>query len=264
MSGIFVPICGPVVGDTVYDENTLVARDVAITLPEVVPQTADVSAMGTMSLPIWQLLENMEASITKIGQDLGLGDVAITLPEVVPQTADVSAMGTMSLPIWQLLENMEASITKIGQDLGLGRLLKANIKSLEVRWAQTVTDADGFTKNVGCKAFLRGMSTKIPGIGIEVASPSENETTIMVTRYALYVDGEELFLVGCKAFLRGMSTKIPGIGIEVASPSENETTIMVTRYALYVDGEELFLVDRLAGIVRIMGKDYAQDLSAML
>lgn len=170
MAGIFVPICGPVVGDTVYDENTLVARD-----------------------------------------------VAITLPEVVPQTADVSAMGTMSLPIWQLLENMEASVTKIGQDLGLGRLLKANIKSLEVRWAQTVTDANGFTKNVGCKAFLRGTPTKIPGIGVEVASPSENEVTIMVTRYALYVDGEELFLI-----------------------------------------------DRLTGIVRIMGKDYAQDLSSML
>ena len=42
MAGTFVPICGPVVGDTVYVENVLVARDVAITLPEVVPQTADV------------------------------------------------------------------------------------------------------------------------------------------------------------------------------------------------------------------------------
>ena len=35
---------------------------------------------------------------------------------------------------------------------------------------------------------------------------------------------------------------------------------MVTRYALYADGEEICLIDRLAGIVRIMGKDYAQDL----
>lgn len=170
MSGIFVPIYGPVVADTVYSDSTLVARD-----------------------------------------------VAITLPEVTPQTADISAMGTMSLPIWQLLDNMEASITKIGVDKGLGKLLMADIKSMEARWVQTVTDANGATKNVGCKAFLRGTPNKIPGIGLELASPSENEVTLMVTRYALYVDGEELLLI-----------------------------------------------DRLAGIVRIMGKDYAQDLTTML
>ncbi len=170
MSGIFVPICGPVVGDTVYSDGVLVARD-----------------------------------------------VAVTLPEVTPQTADVSAMGTMSLPIYQLLENMESSITKIGVDKGLGKLLMADIKALEVRWVQTVTDANGVTKNVGCKAFLRGIPNKVPGIGLELASASENEVTLMVTRYALYADGEEICLI-----------------------------------------------DRLAGIVRIMGKDYAQDLTTML
>lgn len=170
MAGIFVPICGPVVADTVYAEGVLVARD-----------------------------------------------VAITLPEVAAQTADVSAMGTMSIPIWQLLDNMEMSITKIGVDNGLGRLLMAGIKTLEVRWVQTVTDAEGVTKNVGCKAFLR-----------------------------------------C------MTNKIPGIELEMASPSENEITQMVTRYVLYADGEEICLIDRLAGIVRILGMDYAEDLSRML
>jgi phage tail tube protein FII len=170
MAGIFVNICGPVVADTVYSDGVLVARD-----------------------------------------------VSITLPEVTPQTADVSAMGTMSLPIWQLLDNMEASITKIGIDNGLGKLLLADIKPIEVRWVQTVTDANGATKNVGCKAFLRGTPNKIPGVGLELASPSENEVTLMVTRYALYADGEEICLI-----------------------------------------------DRLAGIVRILNKDYAQDLTTML
>lgn len=60
------------VANTAYVDNTLVARDVAITLPEVTPQTSDTQAMGTLSLPIWQLLENMELAITKIGLDLGL------------------------------------------------------------------------------------------------------------------------------------------------------------------------------------------------
>lgn len=166
----FVNICGPVVADTVYSDGQIVARD-----------------------------------------------VAVTLPEVTPMTADLQAMGTLSLPIWQLLDNMEASITKIGVDLGLRALIKPDMKPLEFRWVQTVTDANGVTKNVGCKAFIRG----IPSI-------------------------------------------IPGIGLEVGSASENEVTVTTTRYGLFADGQEMFLIDRLAGICRIAGKDYAGDLNSLL
>lgn len=166
----FVNICGPVVSDTVYSENQLVARD-----------------------------------------------VAVTLPEVTPVTADVQAMGTLSLPIWQLLEHMETAITKVGVDKGLTTLIKPGMKPLEFRWVQTVTDANGNTKNVGCKAFIKGIPNKIPGIGLEIGSASESEVTIATTRYALFVDGAEMFLI-----------------------------------------------DRLAGIVRIAGVDYAGDLDTML
>lgn len=68
----FVNVTGPVVADTVYSNNKLVAKDVGFTLPAVTPMTADIQAMGTMSVPIPQLLENMELAITKIGTDLGL------------------------------------------------------------------------------------------------------------------------------------------------------------------------------------------------
>ena len=67
----FVPISGPVLADTVYCDNKLTARDVAISLPEVVPMTVDLPAMGTFSMPVWQRLEHMEAGITKIGIDNG-------------------------------------------------------------------------------------------------------------------------------------------------------------------------------------------------
>ena len=159
----FVNISGPVVGTTAYSDGKLVARDTAITLPEVTPVTADLAAMGTFSMPIWQLIENMETGITKIGTDLGLREI-----------------------------------------------IKPDMKPLEFRWAQTVTDANGVTKNVGCKAFIKGVPNKIPGIGVTVGETSENECTIATTRYNLFVDGEEMFLV-----------------------------------------------DRLAGIVRIAGKNYA-------
>ena len=144
----FMNICGPVIGTTVYSNNKLVARD-----------------------------------------------TAITLPEVTPLTADLQAMGTFSLPIWQLLEHMEATITKIGVDMGLRELIKPDMNPLEFRWVQTVTDANGVTKNVGCKAFIKGIPNKIPGIGVTVGEASENECTIATTRYNLFVDGQEVFLI---------------------------------------------------------------------
>jgi len=165
----FVNICGPVIGTTAYSDGKLVARD-----------------------------------------------TAITLPEVTPLTADLQAMGTFSLPIWQLIENLETAITKIGVDLGLRSLIKPDMKPLEFRWVQTVTDANGVTKNVGCKAFIKGIPNKIPGIGVTVGEASENECTIATTR--------------CN---------------------------------LFVDGKEMFLIDRLAGVVRIDGKDYA-DINSLL
>lgn len=70
--GKWLDIKGPVVADTVYADGTLVAKDVAFTLPGIEFMTADVQAMGNMSVPLVGLLENMELAITKIGMDAGL------------------------------------------------------------------------------------------------------------------------------------------------------------------------------------------------
>ena len=166
----FVNISGPIVANTAYVNNSLVARD-----------------------------------------------VAATLPEVTPTTIDVQAMGTWSLPIWQLVEDMQFTITKIGVDMGLRSMLRPEPLNLELRFVQTVTDANGNTKNVGCKAFLKGIPASIPGIGVEIGSASENECTYSITRYQLMVDGAEHLLI-----------------------------------------------DRLAGIMRIAGTDYAAGLVSLL
>lgn len=166
----FLNINGPIAADTVYSNNVLVAKD-----------------------------------------------VEFTLPEVSPTMADVEAMGTMSIPLWSRLDNMEMSITKIGLDKGLSNLLQPELKPLEFRFPQEVMDANGETKVVSCKAFIKGMNTTVPGIGI---TPGE--------------------------------------------ASSNELTYAVTRYQLFVDGEEILLIDRLAGIVRIAGKDYTSGLQSML
>ena len=69
----WLDIKGPVVADTVYADNVLVAKDTAFTLPGLEFMTADVQAMGNMTVPLIGLLENMELAITKIGIDNGLG-----------------------------------------------------------------------------------------------------------------------------------------------------------------------------------------------
>ena len=144
----FVNICGPIVANTAYVNNQLVARD-----------------------------------------------VAATLPEIVPTTVDVNAMGTWSIPNWLLLEDMQASITKIGIDQGLASMLRPEPISLELRMVQSVTDANGNTRNVGVKAFMRGTPAGVPGFSVSLGEASENEVSISVTRYQLVVDGVEMILV---------------------------------------------------------------------
>lgn len=63
---------GPVLGATAYCDGALVAEDVAFGLPEVAFQTWTANAMGALDLPALALTDSMEATITKIGVDVGL------------------------------------------------------------------------------------------------------------------------------------------------------------------------------------------------
>ncbi len=144
----FVNITGPILSDTAYVNNELVAKD-----------------------------------------------LTVSLPEIAAATADIQAMGTMSLPIWQMLEDMELAITKIGVDKGLSKMIKPESLALELRWAQTDIDANAVTKNVGCKAFIKAIPKVIPSIELTVGEATENEVTMTVTRYQLFVDGKELWLI---------------------------------------------------------------------
>lgn len=66
-------LAGPVVGNSVYVDKNLVARDVEFTLPEIASNTAEYNIGGTLELPVTGQSDNMECSITKIGFDKGLG-----------------------------------------------------------------------------------------------------------------------------------------------------------------------------------------------
>lgn len=122
-------------------------------------------------------------------------NVAVTLPEVTFATAEINAMGTTELPLVGLVEAMEASMTKIGADSQLIAMSTPQRHSYECRFVQNNISADGTATAEGCKAFITGIPKVVPGISLEVGSASENEITLAVTRYQLYVNGEELLCI---------------------------------------------------------------------
>ena len=126
---------------------------------------------------------------------LAAQDVAITLPAVTFLTTEVNAMGTMAVVLAGLIEDMEATLTKIGIDLGLSQMVTPTKHNFEARWAQNVLKANGSSVPEGCKAFITGVPKGIPGIGVEIGSPSENEIAIGVSRYQLYCGGKELLCI---------------------------------------------------------------------
>lgn len=130
-----------------------------------------------------------------VASELTARDVTMTLPEITPQTADVEAMGVMSLPIWQRLEDMETSINKIGIDLGFRNMIGGDKLPIEARFVQQTVTPNGTTKNVGCKAFLSCIPKSIPGLEITPGEALENEITFATTRYQLFADGVEMFLI---------------------------------------------------------------------
>ena len=122
-------------------------------------------------------------------------DVTLSLPAVTPKTQTFSAMGDIELPL-PLYEAMEATINKIGIDKGFIRLLAPKKRKFEFRWVQTIVKPDGTQKVEGCKAFMTGTPKVIfPGGDIAPGENYEGAIPIAVTRYQLYIDGEEKILV---------------------------------------------------------------------
>ena len=69
---------------------------------------------------------------------------------------------------------------------------------------------------------------------------------------------------GCKLFAKGYPKTIPSLSVVKGEQSEKEVTYSVTRMQLMVAGKEIYLIDKLAGIVKIDGKDYTSAINKML
>lgn len=171
MSNVVLDVRGPINATTVYVNNTLVARNVTITLPEVT------HVLGTIK----------------------------------------TALGEQDMPLYGLVDSMEATIQKIGCDMGLAKICQLRSNNYEFRWTQQVTRTNGKIEVGGCRAYIRAVPKVVPAIEVN-----------------------------------------PGDSVELDIP------LAVTRYQFFCEGEEIVLVDKLAGICRINGEDYASSLGNLL
>lgn len=122
-------------------------------------------------------------------------DAQIELPEAAYLTADVNVGGTISVPLRHLIDNMEMTITKVGADSKIGRMLSPSMHNYEARFVQEVVDVNGNAREVGAKAFIKGIPNKIPAVSVNPSEASELEATITVFRYELFIDGVQQFCI---------------------------------------------------------------------
>ncbi|MCM1040425.1 MAG: phage major tail tube protein [Ruminococcus sp.] len=70
---------------------------------------------------------------------------------------------------------------------------------------------------------------------------------------------------GCKAFIRGIpKIAVPSFEVNPGDSIEVDVPLSVTRYQLFIGGKEICLIDKLAGICRINGEDYAEKVNSLL
>lgn len=145
---------------------------------------------------IWKDLPSaVVANTTYVDGELIARNATVTLPEVAFTTAELKAGGTVEVPVGNHVDAMESTMTLGAADEGFAKACEPGSHEIEHRWVQDKMGVDGSVRQVGYKAFLRGYVKTIPGVSLETGEASENELTHGVTRYQLFEDGKELFLI---------------------------------------------------------------------
>lgn len=122
-------------------------------------------------------------------------DVTLTLPSINYLTAEHKALGSMELPMLGQIEAMEAAVTKKGYDSGLAKLAMPEAMSLEFRFVQDRIGSDNVSTPEGCRVFMRAVPKTLPGSDLEPGAVGDTQITFAVTRYQLFVGGEEVCLI---------------------------------------------------------------------
>ena len=116
--------------------------------------------------------------------------------------------------------------------------------------------------------LLNNMELSITKIGVDkgLGSLSKLEPLDLEFRWVQDVvqSGGTVKPEGCKAFVHVLPSATPELEVEVGNATESEIKYNVTSMKIYADGVEYIYVDRLAGVLKVNGKDYYTDISNLL
>ena len=121
-------------------------------------------------------------------------NVKYTCPLPKWQTVDIEANGTYTVPLVGRADNMQLSITHVGVDKAWAKTNTPENHKFEFRNVQPATDVNGTTIEKSVKMFVNTGAPSVSDIGVELGSASELENTYPVTRIAVYVEGEEIYM----------------------------------------------------------------------
>ena len=97
----------------------------------------------------------------------------------------------------------------------------------------------------------------------KLLGPETHQYEFRMAQNVVSRDGSQK-TVGIKAFITGSSPTVLGGDMEVGSTTNGGISINAMRYRLIVDGEEVILIDKLKGILKFNGKDYAEDIRRLV
>lgn len=139
----------------------------------------------------------------------------------------------------------------------------------EVTHVIATVQAAGGEIEVPLYGLIEAMETTIKKVGADyglaaMLAMSQNTYEFRWVQQVTKADGSTV-VEGCKAFIRGVpKVAVPAIEATVGESIELEIPLATTRYQLFVDGKELCMIDKIAGICRIGGADYASSVDSLL
>ena len=110
--------------------------------------------------------------------------------------------------------------------------------------------------------LIESMETTIQKIGVDyglvdMIAMSQMTYEFRWKHQVTKADGSNT-VEGCKAFIRGVpKIAVPQIELSVGENVELDIPLATSRYQLFANGQEICLIDKLAGICKIGGIDYA-------
>ena len=120
----------------------------------------------------------------------------VTLPDLKPKTSEhkaLSNIGSFELPTGLDKMGMKIKWNTVNADIMAGAADFYTSKDIMIRSNIDIWEGGSKTGSVPCVAFVKGLSKKVPELGIKHQDNVESDMEFNVTAYKLVIDGAVVF-----------------------------------------------------------------------